>query len=115
MSIGRIVSINISEEKGTIKKPVQGVLNVNCKGLPGDAHSGSWHRQISLLSKERIEEFSKEIGRQINFGEFAENITNEGIDLKTVTLFDRFIIGSVILEVTQLGKECHGEGCAIFR
>lgn len=115
MSIGKIVSLNISEQKGTIKKPVSGTVKVSCQGIVGDAHSGSWHRQISLLSKERIEEFARQIGRKINFGEFAENITTEGIDLRTVTLFDRFVIGSVVLEVTQLGKKCHGDGCAIFR
>ncbi|HBM16639.1 MAG TPA: molybdenum cofactor synthesis protein [Lentisphaeria bacterium] len=115
MSVGKIVSINTSEKKGTIKKPVSGIAHIDCKGIMGDAHSGSWHRQISLLSSERIEEFSREIGKNIKFGEFAENITTEGIDLKSVTLFDRFIAGSLILEVTQLGKKCHGEGCAIFR
>ncbi len=115
MAEGKIVSINISKEKGIIKKPVSGVLQVSCHGLVGDAHSGAWHRQISLLSRERIEEFSIQIGRKINFGEFAENITTDGIDLQRVTLFGKFIIGSVILEVTQIGKKCHGEGCAIFR
>lgn len=115
MSIGKIVSVNISEQKGTIKKAVSGVVEISSHGIAGDAHSGSWHRQISLLSRERIEEFSAQIGRRINFGEFAENITTEGIDLRTVTLFDRFVIGSVVLEVTQLGKKCHGDNCAIFR
>lgn len=115
MSIGKIVSLNISEQKGTIKKPVDGILKVSCNGIVGDAHSGSWHRQISLLSKERIEEFAHQIGRKISAGEFAENITTEGLDLTTVTLFDRFVTGSVVLEVTQIGKKCHGDGCAIFR
>lgn len=115
MSIGKIVSLNISEQKGTIKKPVSGTVKVSYHGIVGDAHSGSWHRQISLLSKERIEEFARQIGRKINSGEFAENITIEGIDLRTVTLFDKFVIGTVILEVTQIGKKCHGDGCAIFR
>ena len=115
MSTGKIVSVNISENKGTIKKPVKGVVHVDVKGILGDAHSGSWHRQISLLSRERIEEFSKQIGRPLSYGEFAENITTEGINLKEATLFDRFSSGSLLLEVTQIGKECHGEGCAIFR
>lgn len=115
MSNGKIVSLNISEQKGTIKKPVSGILQVSHHGIVGDAHAGSWHRQITLLSKERIEEFSHQIGRKINSGEFAENITTEALDLTSVTLFDRFVIGTVILEVTQIGKKCHGDGCAIFR
>ena len=115
MSFGKIVSLNISEQKGTIKKPVSGSLKVSNHGIVGDAHSGAWHRQISLLSKERIEDFARQIGRKINPGEFAENITTEGLDLTAVTFFDRFMIGSVVLEVTQIGKKCHGDGCAIFR
>ncbi len=109
-----VVSVNISEEQGTIKKPVDQV-EVNEKGIVNDAHAGSWHRQITLLSKERVDEFSKEIGRKIEFGEFAENITTEGIDLSQVTILDRFKIGRVELEVTQIGKTCHGDSCAIYR
>ncbi|MCP4179318.1 MAG: MOSC domain-containing protein [bacterium] len=111
--MGKVVSVNISEKKGTVKKPVESIT-VNTKGIENDAHAGQWHRQISLLSGDRIKEFSKEIGRQVNFGEFAENITTEGLDLKQVTILDRFSIGCVELEVTQIGKKCHGDGCAIF-
>ena len=110
----KIVSVNISEKKGTVKKPVDQVV-VNEKGIVGDAHAGNWHRQITLLAQERIDEFAKEIGRPIKPGEFAENITTEGIDLTKVTILDRFKIGRVELEVTQIGKKCHGDGCAIFR
>ena len=112
--MGRVVSLNISEEKGTVKKPVESV-EVNEKGIVGDAHAGTWHRQVTLLANERVKDFSSEIGREIQFGEFAENITTEGIDLTKVTLLDRFIIGTVELEVTQIGKKCHGDSCAIFR
>ena len=113
MNMGKVVSVNISEKKGTVKKPVESIT-INTKGIENDAHAGQWHRQISLLSGDRIKEFSKEIGRQVNFGEFAENITIEGLDLRQVTILDRFSIGSVELEVTQIGKKCHGAGCAIF-
>ena len=80
-----------------------------------DAHSGNWHRQVSLLSSYSIEKFSKEANRKINFGEFAENITIEGIELAEVGLLDRFVIGKVILEVTQIGKKCHGSNCKIYK
>ena len=110
----KVVSVNISRAKGTIKKPV-GEAVVDEKGIVGDAHAGSWHRQITLLSQERIDAFSKEAGRQILPGEFAENITTGGIDLTQVTILDRFKIGELKLEVTQIGKQCHGDSCAIFR
>ena len=112
--MAKVVSVNISEEKGTVKKPVGEVL-VDSKGIINDAHAGTWHRQVTLLGKERIDEFSEQIGRKVNYGEFAENITTEGIDLRQVTILDRFRIGGVELEVTQIGKKCHGDACAIFR
>lgn len=112
--LGTVVSVNVSLEKGVIKKPV-GEVVVDLRGIVGDAHSGAWHRQISLLAKEDIDKFSSEMGRSIGFGEFAENITVSGIDLGKVSVLDRFIIGEVVLEVSQIGKKCHGDGCAIFR
>lgn len=109
----RVVSINISRKTGTIKKPV-GVASINKSGVIGDAHSGTWHRQVSLLSQEIIEKFSRQMGRKIKPGEFAENITSSGLDLDRVGLMDRFKIGNVELEVTQIGKDCHRDKCAIF-
>ncbi|MEA3443213.1 MAG: MOSC domain-containing protein [Bacteroidota bacterium] len=108
-----ILSVNISEKKGTVKRPVERIL-VNNKGVINDAHAGDWHRQVSLLGKESFERFSKTSGRTVVFGEFAENITTEGIELFHSTPGDRFLIGNVELEVTQIGKKCHGTGCAIF-
>ena len=67
------------------------------------------------LAKEDIDKFSSEMGRSIGFGEFAENITTGGVDLGKVSVLDRFVIGDVELEVSQIGKKCHGDGCAIFR
>lgn len=110
----KIVSLNISEKKGVIKTPVEKVF-VNKLGFENDAHAGDWHRQVTLLAKEQVDFFSKEAGRKINFGEFAENITTEGFDLTKVSVLDRFKIGTVELLVTQIGKECHGTSCAIFR
>jgi molybdopterin adenylyltransferase len=112
--MGSVVSVNISEKKGTIKKPVPRIV-VTSTGIESDAHAALWHRQISLLSKESIDSFSKASEKVFRFGEFAENITIHGIDLTKVKLRDRFHIGEVVLEVSQIGKECHGGGCAIFR
>jgi molybdenum cofactor synthesis domain-containing protein len=109
-----IRSINISEKKGTIKKPVESGV-VTGEGIRGDAHSGPWHRQISLISVESLKNFEPIAGRKIDFGEFAENLTIEGIDLTKVDLLDRFRGEEVELEVTQIGKKCHGDNCAIFR
>ncbi len=110
-----VVSLNISEEKGTIKTPCEKIV-VNEFGIIGDAHSGRWHRQISLLAQEDIDNFSLMDAdkRQFLPGEFAENITTRGIDFKKVSLLDRFKIGEVELELSQIGKMCHGDGCAIF-
>ncbi len=109
----RVISVNISDEKGTVKHPVP-ELTINEKGCAGDAHAGDWHRQVSLLSRESIDRFAEKMMRAIQPGEFAENITTEGLDLGGVSLLDRFVIGEVELEVTQIGKECHGDGCTIF-
>jgi molybdenum cofactor synthesis domain-containing protein len=111
---GVVVSVNISEEKGTIKKAVS-QITLDHHGIIGDAHAGPWHRQVSLLAREDIDFFVKEIKREIKPGEFAENITLGGVDLDKVAILDRFRIGQVELEVTQIGKECHGDNCAIFR
>ncbi|MCK4752593.1 MAG: MOSC domain-containing protein [Planctomycetes bacterium] len=111
---GQVISVNISEEKGTIKKPVSEISLDHC-GIVGDAHAGLWHRQVSLLAQEDIDFFVKEIRRKIAPGEFAENITLSGIDLGKVAILDRFHIGTVELEVTQIGKRCHGDNCAIYQ
>ena len=109
----KVLSVNISEQKGTVKKPV-GSIEISHEGVVNDAHAGDWHRQVSLLGKESFDKFSKEAGREIKYGEFAENITTEGILLYETKPGDRFIIGDVELEVTQIGKKCHGKGCAIY-
>ena len=109
-----ILSVNISEEKGTIKRPVP-FIKLTENGVEGDAHSGPWNRQVSLLGIESIRKFEKEANRKINFGEFAENITTEGLELWECQPLDRFVGKEIELEVTQIGKECHGTSCAIFK
>lgn len=109
-----VVSVNISERKGTIKTPVDEII-LNETGVKGDAHSGKWHRQVSLLGTESFDKFEKQAGRQLAYGEFAENITTTGIILFQTRPLDRFKIGDTELEVTQIGKSCHGDGCAIYR
>ncbi len=111
---GRLVAVNVSDRKGVIKTPVDRAL-IDRHGVVGDAHAGPWHRQVSLLAAESIARFGESAGRAFLPGEFAENLTTEGLDLGDVSLLDRFRIGTVELEVTQIGKRCHGDGCAIFQ
>ena len=110
----KVISVNISEKKGTIKKPVK-QIELNELGVQNDAHSGNWHRQVSLLGNESVKKFEKEANRHIEFGEFAENITTEGLVLYKTNPLDKLIIGETELEITQIGKKCHGTSCAIFK
>lgn len=109
-----IKSLNISEKKGTIKTPRK-EITLTPLGIEGDAHAGNWHRQISLLAEESILSFESELGRKIGFGEFAENITTHGFAVHKTKPFDRFISSEVEMEVTQIGKKCHGTNCEIFQ
>ncbi|MGM0531881.1 MAG: molybdenum cofactor synthesis domain-containing protein [Bacteroidota bacterium] len=113
-TIVTIRSVNISREKGTVKEPVEEAF-IDELGLQGDAHAGPWHRQVSLIALQSLENFYQQTGRKINPGEFAENLTIDGMDLTRVHLLDRFVGESVELEVTQIGKKCHGDNCAIFK
>ena len=90
-------------------------IELTKEGVKGDAHAGNWIRQVSLLGTESIRKFEKDAERKINYGEFAENITTEGIELWTLKPLDRLICRDIELEVTQIGKECHGTSCAIFK
>ena len=111
---GQVISVNISEEKGTTKRPAPEIV-LDDRGVAGDAHAGLWHRQVSMLGQESIDSFIAATGKQVGPGEFAENITLQGIDMARVAVLDRFRIGDVELELTQIGKKCHGDGCAIYR
>ena len=109
----KILSVNISEKRRTIKYPVK-EIRITDKGIEGDAHSGSWHRQISLFGKETIDKYAKLLKREIKFGELAENITTEGMEIFRAKPFDRFISDKIDLEVTQVGKENHGDSIPIY-
>lgn len=110
---GRIVALSISDRKGVPKRNVESVRLLEGYGIEGDAHAGSWHRQVSILAIESIERM-KERGLNLRPGIFAENITTENLDLSKLKVGDRILIGNVELEVTQIGKECP-KPCAIFR
>lgn len=110
----KVLSVNISEKKGTVKKAVD-QISLTKTGVEKDAHSGPWNRMVSLLGTESIKKFSKEAGRPIIYGEFAENLTTEGIKIYKTLPLDRFYNDTVELEVTQIGKKCHGSNCEIFR
>jgi molybdenum cofactor synthesis domain-containing protein len=110
----KVKSVNISEKKGTPKTPQKYII-VGERGVEGDAHAGNWHRQVSLLGTESFNKFSKEAGRIVEYGEFAENITTEGALLYKMNPLDKLVNEDVELEITQIGKKCHGDNCAIFR
>jgi MOSC domain-containing protein YiiM len=110
--MAEVVAVCISENKGERKKPVDAVeLRVD-HGIVGDAHAGDWHRQVSLLAQESINKM-RALGLDVTTGDFAENITTSGIDLVSLPVGSRLQISGALLEVTQIGKECHTR-CAIF-
>ena len=109
-----ITSINISPKKGTFKQPVkQAELRVDF-GIVGDAHAGNWHRQISLLAQESIDKMTALGLDDLVPGKFAENITTQGIELFTLPVGTRLKLGACVVEVTQIGKECH-QHCEIYK
>lgn len=111
--MGKVMAVCISEKKGTQKKRVSEGILIEEHGIEGDAHAGNWHRQVSLLSYETIEAF-KARGAQIEDGAFGENVIVEGIDLIHLPVGTRLRCGEILLEVTQIGKECHSH-CEIFK
>lgn len=111
--MGIIRGICISEQRGTQKKEVDSATLKENWGIEGDAHGGLWHRQVSLLSYEKIEAFRKK-GAAVDFGAFGENLIVEGIDFRQLPVGTRFRIGKAELEMTQIGKECHSH-CAIYQ
>lgn len=110
--MGRIMAVCSSEKKGTQKTKQDKVLLVKDHGIEGDAHAGKWHRQVSLLSYEKIEAF-KARGVEVAIGAFGENIIVKGIDLSSLPVGTCLSAGQALFEVTQIGKECH-EHCAIY-
>ena len=111
--MGIIRGICISEKKGTQKHEVPEANVIEDWGIEGDAHAGKWHRQVSLLGLEQIEEFRAK-GAEVDFGAFGENLVVEGYHFRTLPVGTIFQIGDVVLEMTQIGKECHSH-CEIYK
>jgi MOSC domain-containing protein YiiM len=107
-----VVAVNVSQSKGERKTPVPSVQFKEDHGIVNDAHAGDWHRQISLLAKESIDKMRK-LGLDVDSGDFAENITTQGLDLVALPVGTHVEIGETLVEVTQIGKECHNR-CAIY-
>jgi len=107
-----VVAVCVSLAKGEKKTPVEQVELRENHGIVGDAHAGDWHRQVSLLAKESIAKMQA-MGLKVDAGDFAENITTTGIDLVSLPIGTRLAIADTLLEVTQIGKECHTR-CAIY-
>ena len=111
---GKIKAISISKDRGTRKYNVPTAELKAGFGIEGDAHAGDWHRQVSLLAQESIEKMSAK-GADVTAGDFAENITTEGIDLRRLTIASKLKLGKQVeIEITQIGKKCH-HGCEIFK
>jgi len=110
----KVEAVCISDIKGVIKTPVDEIYVKINHGVVGDAHAGDWHRQVSLLASESVDTLRDKIP-DLEAGVFAENILTSGICLYELPVGTRFRIGKVLLEVTQIGKECHNDGCAIKR
>ena len=112
--MGTIKAVCISKEKGTQKRNVGAGTLIPDHGLQEDAHAGNWHRQVSLLAMESIEKM-RAMGADVGPGDFAENLTTEGIDLPSLPIGTRLQLGETAIgEVTQIGKECH-DRCAIYQ
>ena len=111
--MGNIIAVCSSEHKGTQKKNVNSAVFIEDWGIEGDAHAGKWHRQVSLLSHDKVEEFRAR-GAEVKDGAFGENLVVSGIDFRSLPIGTRFACNEVMLELTQIGKQCHN-GCEIFK
>ncbi|MBU0485676.1 MAG: MOSC domain-containing protein [Proteobacteria bacterium] len=111
--MGHVEAVCTSQKKGIVKRAQSEVLCKKDWGIAGDAHAGDWHRQISLLAGESIDNVKKTLPT-LKDGAFAENIITRGVALSALKIGDRLKLGSeVVIEITQIGKECHNSGCAI--
>ena len=110
---GTVRAVCVSAARGTAKRPVERALLIKAYGIEGDAHAGSWHRQVSLLSCERVEDFNRR-GGGVTDGDFGENILVEGVDLRRLPVGSILKVGAATLRLTQIGKDCHSH-CAIHR
>ena len=103
-----VISVNISEQKGTVKREVPEIQLKLRHGIVGDAHAGDWHRQISLLAEESVDKM-RSLLPELQPGAFAENIYTRGLELKSLPVGTRLRLGETVVEVTQIGKECHSD------
>ena len=110
--MGKVIAICTSKHKGTLKNEVKEANFIEEFGIEGDAHAGKWHRQVSLLAFEKIDDFRNK-GGNVDFGAFGENLVVDGIELHKLPVGQQLQVGEVLLEVTQIGKECHDK-CAIY-
>lgn len=110
--MSKVIAICTSKEKGTSKTMIQEANVIEDFGIEGDAHAGKWHRQVSLLALEKIEEF-REKGANVDFGAFGENLVISGIELNKLSIGQKLTVGEIQLEVTQIGKKCHDK-CEIY-
>lgn len=112
--MAKLLSINISKVRGIPKESIdKAELKIN-HGIVGDAHAENWHRQISMLAQESIDKMIQKGVKGLYHGAFAENLTTEGINLYTLPIGTQLKIGECLVEVTQIGKECHHH-CAIYK
>ena len=112
--MAEVLAVCISEVRGIPKHPVDCLHLIPGHGIEGDAHAGSWHRQISLLASESVKKLQSKLTLQLKAGDFAENILTQGIDLPSLPVGTKLRLGTALGEVTQIGKECHHD-CAIRR
>lgn len=110
--MAKVVAICTSPKKGTVKNKVEEAILIEDFGIKDDAHAGKWHRQVSLLELKKIDEFNKQ-GGNVKFGDFGENIVIDGIEVDKLPIGQKIQVGEAILEITQIGKQCHNE-CEIF-
>ena len=111
--MGKVIAVCTSERKGIEKTSVPQIKVIEDWGIEGDAHAGKWHRQVSLLSFDKIEDFRAR-GAEVEDGAFGENLVVQGIDFATLPIGTKFQCNDVVLELTQIGKECHSH-CAIYK
>jgi len=109
---GEVLAVNISEKRGIKKHKIDKAYLRADWGIEVDAHAGHWHRQVSLLSLSSVDKM-RDMGADVDFGDFAENLTVTGIEVAALPIGTRLQVGEVEMEVTQIGKECHNHGCAI--
>lgn len=116
MKKGKVLAVNISKQKGEIKKPVDQILAIEDFGFEGDAHGGPGKRQVSLLGIESVNKMKSYGIEGLCFGKFAENITTEGLELYSLPVGTKVKIGESVQEISQIGKKCHAaDGCEVAR